>query len=180
MRAERKARRALLTVDEREQASNRACEVLLASPSWSRARTVALFHAMPGEVSTAQLLQAAWSTGRSVVLPVTPPLGQPLAFRRVQPDTPLVRAHYGALEPGPTAVHVAHAAIDLVVTPGLAFDDRGARLGYGGGYYDRTLPLTGPSVLLAFACQQVERVPEEAHDVRMHAVVTESGWMRFT
>jgi len=159
------------------RASRRATAVLMANKAWDQAHTVALFHSISSEVSTEMLIQSALRTGRRVALPVTPPLGQPLEFRLVTPSTPLVRAHFGALEPGPTATRVDYDAIALVVTAGLGFDRRGGRLGYGGGYYDRTQQLTGPGVLLAFACQQVDRIPEEAHDIRVRGIVTESGWL---
>jgi 5-formyltetrahydrofolate cyclo-ligase len=79
------------------------------------------------------------------------------------------------MEPDPCAPIAAMGELDLLVIPGLAFDERGARLGYGGGYYDRTLAGAGPAIMIAFACQQVERVPEEPHDRRVTAVVTEDG-----
>lgn len=177
LRVELGTLRASLTEAERDQASRRACAVLMASDLWGRAQSVALFHSMSDEVSTLMLLRSAWRTGRRVALPVTPSLGEPLEFRWVTPSTPLVRAHYGALEPGPTAARSEHADLDLVIVPGLGFDARGARLGYGGGYYDRTLRSAGPAIMLAFACQRVATVPEEEHDVRVRGVATETGWM---
>lgn len=179
LRRHLRARRASLTADERQSASHRICEAVLASPVWRDARSTALFHSMADEVCTSALLQAAWRRGRPVALPRTPPLGRPLAFHWVTPDTRLVRAAFGALEPPPTAPSADLAALHLVLTPGLGFDARGARLGYGGGYYDRTLAHTGHAVLLAFGCQRVEHVPEEPHDRRVHSVVTENGWRSF-
>lgn len=176
LRAALAQRRAAMTAEERARASHAACAALLASPWWADASAVALFHSMPHEVSTVALMEACWSSGRSVALPVTPRLGQPLQFRWVTEHTPLVRAHYGALEPGPTAAAAPHDEIGLVVTPGLGFDERGARLGYGGGYYDRTLGLTsGSAVMLAFDGQRVPRIPEEPHDARVAAIATDAG-----
>ncbi|MCB9765210.1 MAG: 5-formyltetrahydrofolate cyclo-ligase [Alphaproteobacteria bacterium] len=177
LRAELKARRATLAPGDRARASNQACAALMASALWRQAERVALFHAMPDEVSTRSLLESAWRDGRRVALPVTPPLGSPLVFRWVEPTTPLKRARYGALEPEPSAARARLDALQLVVVPGLGFDERGARLGAGGGYYDRTLSRTGPGVMLAFSCQRLDRVPEEAHDRRVVAVATELGWM---
>ncbi len=70
------------------------------------------------------------------------------------------------------------AIIDWVLVPGVAFDAAGRRLGYGGGYYDRLLPLVPPStprVAGAFDLQIVPRVPAAPHDLTVDAVVTESG-----
>ncbi len=136
---------------------------------------MALFRSMGAEIETAGILHAAWQSGRSVALPVAPPLGQPLLFRWVDETTDLVGSRYGAMEPGASAPVAAVDELDLLVVPGLAFDVRGARLGYGGGYYDRTLVGAGSAIMLAFACQQVDRVPEEPHDQRLATVITEEG-----
>ena len=175
MRAELKARRARLSPQVREQASVQACGTLMESTFWKGARNVALFHPMAQEVSTAALLAAAQATGRRVALPVTPPLGRALEFRWVLPETRLVRSRFGTLEPT-EAVPAPLEELELVVVPGLAFDDGGGRLGYGGGYYDRTLARSGPGVMLAFACQRVPRVPTGPFDVPVRAIATEDGW----
>jgi len=84
---------------------------------------------------------------------------------------------YGILEP--REEHVRRRSpgdVDLALIPGLAFDRRGTRIGYGGGYYDVLLQhLEGSTVALAYAFQVVETLPEEQHDVRVDAVVTENG-----
>ena len=134
---------------------------LRTSQAWRDAGVVALFHPIHSEVDLRDLLDDA----KEIALPVV--VGDRLEFRRAQD---LVRGAFGVLEPGPSAPVLAP---DLLVVPGLAFDARGARLGYGGGFYDR---VEGPRVMAAFARQQVERVPMEPHDRRVEAVVTEYGW----
>ena len=94
---------------------------------------------------------------------------------------PLPRDAAGVPAPGPDAPELTP---DLVVVPLLAFDGAGARLGQGGGYYDRTLAAlraAGPVVALglAYAGQEVARLPVEAHDQRLDAVLTEAGLRRF-
>jgi 5-formyltetrahydrofolate cyclo-ligase len=87
---------------------------------------------------------------------------------------------YGIPEPGPEVPEVPLGSIDLVVVPGLAFDRRGARLGQGGGYYDRTLCQTGAlRVAVAYSEQVVERLHTEAHDLPMNILVTEAEVFRF-
>jgi len=176
LRAEIRDRRARTQPEQRAHASRLACEAILASPQWADARTVGLFHSMAHEIATSALVEAAWRSGRTVALPVTPPLGLALGFRVHTPELPLVPTRFGALEPGPDAASISLDDIDLLVTPGLAFDARGGRLGHGGGYYDRTLPHARPAVMIAFAWQQVDQVPEEPHDARVDGVVTDLGW----
>ena len=80
-------------------------------------------------------------------------------------------------EPLPACPRISRDAIDFVLVPGVAFDRRGRRLGYGGGYYDRLLPLLSPRaarVVGAFDLQLVDQVPAAAHDIAVEAIVTES------
>lgn len=179
LREQIKAQRAALTAEERRSRSLDAASTLMSSPTWQNAARVALFHSMDDEIETRLLIQALWKERRPVALPVAPPIGNPLVFRWVTERTPLSKSRYGAFEPDERAEQADPSALDLWVVPGLAFDARGARLGYGGGYYDRTLVDTNSNatvVMLCFASQQVDQVPEEPHDQRIDAVVTELGW----
>ncbi|MFL1462140.1 5-formyltetrahydrofolate cyclo-ligase [Roseococcus sp. DSY-14] len=137
---------------------------------------VAGFWPLPGELDLRPALAALHARGHALALPFTPPRGQPLRFRRWAPGE--------ALAPGPMGT--AHPAAEVPLVPGvvlvplLAFDRRGGRLGYGGGYYDRTLPLFPHARRLgiAFAAQEVDEVPMQPHDIFLHAIVTEEGVTR--
>ena len=128
---------------------------------------------LPGEIDVRPLLAAAFERGATVSLPITPPRGEPLVFRRWEPGAPLRPGRFGTQEPtGPIV------APDLLLVPLLAFDRFGARLGYGGGYYDRTLAALGSDAVVVgcgFALQEVDRVPTGPHDRPMHAIATEAG-----
>ena len=134
------------------------------------------FWPMAGEIDIRPLLHALDAGGHAVLLPQTPPRGQPLVFRRWTPDTPMIRERFGTLRPdGPLAEP------DILLVPLLAFDRTGNRLGYGGGYYDRTLAaLPGrPAIGCAFAAQELDAVPTDEYDARLSAVATERGLTRF-
>ena len=178
LRREMRQLREVLSVEARRAKSERAAAMLLSSQHWQSAKRIALFCSMGDEIDTGALVRTAWRSDKTLAFPVAPPLGQPLQFRVVREATPLSRSRYGALEPGPDCALAELGHLDLIVVPGLAYDDRGARLGYGGGYYDRTLAnVTAPAVMFAFACQQVMQVPEEAHDRRVCGIFTELGWL---
>ena len=133
---------------------------------------VAGFWPLPGEIDIRPLLHALIERGHTVLLPETPPRGQPLIFRRWQPGTPMVAERFGTLRPdGPIGTP------GLLLVPLLAFDFQCNRLGYGGGYYDRTImSLTGIRTLgCAFAAQQVDAVPVLPHDAPLDAIATERG-----
>jgi 5-formyltetrahydrofolate cyclo-ligase len=99
----------------------------------------------------------------------------PLELRVWEADAPLYEAGFGTLAPSDLA---PRAVPDLVLMPLLGFDSAGTRLGYGGGYYDRTLailPKKPMLVGLAFAAQELDQIPRALHDVPLDAIITENG-----
>jgi 5-formyltetrahydrofolate cyclo-ligase len=130
---------------------------------------------LQGEMDLRPLLHALHAQGHPIVLPETPPRGQPLIFRSWTPDTPMVTERFGTQRPdGPVAIP------DLIFVPLLAFDRRGYRLGYGGGYYDRTLHAlpSASAIGFGYAAQRVDAIPAEAHDVPLGQIATELGIVR--
>jgi 5-formyltetrahydrofolate cyclo-ligase len=90
-------------------------------------------------------------------------------------ENDLVAGVWGIREPGTSRPVHALANIDFLLVPGVAFTAEGARLGYGGGYYDRLMGALTPGVAriaAAFDLQVVAKLPESAHDQRVHAIVT--------
>ncbi len=139
--------------------------------------TVSGFWPMQGEIDIRPLLQALHDRGHRVLLPATPPLGRPLVFHAWRPGAAMVRERFGTWRPQQDGIGTP----EVLFVPLLAFDRRGHRLGYGGGYYDRTLALLPDALRIgcAFAAQELDEVPAEAHDIRLHAVATERGVIRF-
>ncbi len=159
---------------------------LLEAPCWRNARSVALYVALKGELSTDKLLAAAWKSGRTVWLPRVRP-GEPgrMEFAVCVGLEQLRPGPFGLREPedglpglGPEEAGKAFSP-DLLVLPGLAFDRRGGRLGFGGGYYDRFLDsgLTCPRVGLCFAFQITRNLPLEQWDQRVHYLCTEEQFL---
>ena len=145
---------------------------LLATTIIPSGATVAGFWPMLGEIDIRPLLLALIGRGHAVLLPDTPSRGHPLAFRRWRPGNAMRPGRFGTLTPdGPLGVP------DLLLVPLLAFDAACNRLGYGGGYYDRTIAARPGirTIGCAFAAQQVDAVPVLPHDAPLDAVATERG-----
>lgn len=136
---------------------------------------VALYSAKGSEVSTEQIDARLRTLGAEVAYPRVNGDGQQLGFHRASLDE-LAPSRFGLREPRPEAPTVALGEIAAFVVPGLAFDRAGGRIGWGRGHYDATFAAASPRALrigLAFACQMVEQVEREPHDVALHIIITE-------
>ncbi|WP_051789718.1 5-formyltetrahydrofolate cyclo-ligase [Streptomyces sp. NRRL S-1022] len=174
-----------LTAGDVREAGRALAEHALELPELARARTVAAYVSVGSEPGTLALLDALRARGVRVLLPALLPDNDLDWGEYAGPDS-LARVQHGGrmalFEPagarlGPDAV----TAADVVLLPGLAVDARGMRLGRGGGSYDRVLARLEHAgarprlVVLLYDAEVVARVPAEAHDRPVHAVVTPSG-----
>jgi len=180
-------RRDGLAVDRRVALSKSAAQVFLGLPEARAARTVAGFVSTRSEIDTDPLLSALRRRGAKVVLPrVSTGLLPPrLRFHRAK-RTELVFGIFGLLEPRPEAPEVAAHEIDLFMVPGLAFDRKGTRVGYGGGYYDELAAYVRAHpdatharfVGFGFDFQLVDACPTGEWDVPLDCVVTDERIVR--
>lgn len=148
---------------------------ILALPAYQSARTVMTYAAARGEIALEAVMADALLRGKALALPLCTGPGR-MQARRVTDLSRLRPGRYGIPEPGPDCPELAPETIDLILVPGVAFDPRGGRVGQGGGYYDRFLPLS--RALRVGVCPEfalLDRVPVRAHDQRMDAVVTPSA-----
>lgn len=177
MRAQVIAARDALAPDARAEASAAIVERVRALPSFDRARCVLLTLPFRSEWDTRQLFAAVIAKGATVALPRVNGFSRMLdlhAATDIERDTSA--GYRGIPEPLPDLPHVGIEAIDWVLVPGVAFDVRGRRLGYGGGYYDRLLAQLAPGVPRvagAFDLQVVAQVPAAPHDLAVDVIVTE-------
>lgn len=138
---------------------------------------VAGYWPLTGEVDTVPLLYQLFDKGHSVALPVVTDHHAPLIFRAWSPDMNLAEGYAGTRVP-PTDSPALQP--DFIIVPLVAFDRAGYRLGYGGGFYDRTLnamrrtrPIT--AIGIAYAVQQVPLVPHDGSDAKLDWVITEES-----
>ncbi len=169
LRARAMAARAGLTAPGAGEALAR--HVLALAPA--RPTAIAGFWPMGEEIDTRPALHALHEAGHRILLPVTPRRGVPLSFRPWQPGCAMEAGRFGTSHPATAQT----ATPEWLLIPLLAFDGAGNRLGYGGGFYDRTLALLPGAYRLgvAYAAQQVPAVPVGPTDMALHAIATEAG-----
>lgn len=178
LRARIIAARLALPAHEHASRSEAIANRLTALASWQHAHTLLLTLPVRGEWDAALIARAALASGRIVLLPRIDATRRMLELHRIGDlERDVVAGRHAIPEPRAGCARVAPDAVDWVLVPGVAFDAGGHRLGYGGGYYDRLLPLIAPraaKVAGAFDLQVVEAVPHAGHDLPIDIVVTES------
>lgn len=133
--------------------------------------TVLLYHSLPDEVFTHNLLKRLRANGKKVLLPTV--TGADLELHEYLSDDNCHLEHSYNIKESDGPLFTDYASIDIAIIPGMAFTKRGHRLGRGKGYYDRLLPkLSCPLVGLAFPFQIVDSIPCEPHDVLMDYVIS--------
>ena len=175
LRKQAHATRATLTEDARAEAAKAVAGHFFESIAYAPEDVIAGYWRIRDELDCQPILIRLMDSGQRVVLPVVESDEAPLDLRVWEADAPLYEAGFGTLAPSDLA---PRAVPDVVLMPLLGFDSKGTRLGYGGGYYDRTLavlPKKPMLIGLAFAAQELSHIPREPHDVPLDAIVTENG-----
>ena len=140
---------------------------------------LAFYMAKGKEVSLSTAIGKSFVNGKKVYLPKTWPRERRLTFHRVYSFSDLVPGPFGLLEPNPKNEEADLGSLEVMFIPGLAFDVKGYRLGYGGGFYDRVLRETSAlKVGVCYSFQLVESLPVEPHDVPVDLILTEDGIIR--
>jgi len=181
MRRERRR----LTAAERAEAAEQLTWRVLEQPLFVRARRIAFYLAVRGEMDVTPLMEHAWRMGKHVYLPVLVPYRHNrMWFAPYRPDQPLTPNRFGIPEPAVAVREMINPrALDLALVPLVAFDGRCRRLGMGGGYYDRTFGFLRyrrswrrPALLgVAYEFQRVARLTAASWDVDLTAVATDEA-----
>jgi 5-formyltetrahydrofolate cyclo-ligase len=182
LRRDALARRVALEPAVRAALAHRLAEEGLRLARLWRPRTVSAFHPLRDEPDTLPLVTALVAEGFLTALPVVAARGAPLVFRLWRPGDPTRAGSMSIREP----LAVAPVAYpDLLFVPLACFDRRGHRIGYGAGFYDRTLASLGAmkpihAVGVAYGVSEIASVPYEAHDQSLDAIVTEQETLLFS
>ena len=186
-------RRQALSNAEQQQASQLLLQQLSVHTKIQQAQHIAIYLANDGELNPELFIQWCWQQNKHVYLPVIHPFSKGhLLFLHYTPQTVMVKNHYGISEPKLDVRHLCQVQqLDLLCTPLVAFDIKGARLGMGGGFYDRTLEKWYKQYLakvqnpvkntplhslypigIAHDCQLVDKIPLEQWDIPLPEIIT--------
>lgn len=172
------ARRGAVDADVRGRHSQAITQSICALPEYRNARIVAAYASFGSEFDTSAFLADVLAAGKQLLLPRVNFVFHALELRHVvDPDADLVAGIWGIREPALHCPVISPIAVEFILVPGVAFTASGARLGYGGGYYDGLLnELTpgAPRIAAAFSVQMVERIPEGPRDRRVDRIFTEN------
>ncbi|TGA99610.1 5-formyltetrahydrofolate cyclo-ligase [Sporolactobacillus shoreae] len=167
----------LRTMDEHhfKKKCTRIRDRLFNEALWVQSRCVALTFSVGREVETAAIISRAWAEGKTVTVPKCNSSDKSLTFYRIKSFTQLESGYYGLTEPKPSeTTPVSDNEPDLAIVPGVVYDHKGYRIGYGGGYYDRFLAhFKGKTISLLLEAQLAESVPVETHDIPIDVLITE-------
>ncbi|MCD6336579.1 MAG: 5-formyltetrahydrofolate cyclo-ligase [Candidatus Latescibacteria bacterium] len=170
------AQRGALSAEAVRESSEAIRRRVLALSEVAEARVIHCYvSAKPNEVDTRRLISEALEEGKRIVVPVTKLWQRRLDHSEIEYLDELEPSVFGLLEPKEECRRrIGIGEIDLVIVPGLAFDPRGNRIGFGGGFYDRFLSkVQAPKIALAYSFQVLEKIEAGPHDVRMDKVVTD-------
>lgn len=169
----RKLRRSLDTAAV-AHATSGVASILAQLPLWQHAHRVASYSSCNGEISTELINIMAHREGKQLFLPVVGSDNK-LSFAVCQPEDAQQINQFGIAEPSASAERCSVDQLELILLPLVAWDRRGTRLGMGGGFYDRCLEGVSEPVRigLAHSLQEVDHVPSEPWDIKMHYILTE-------
>ncbi len=166
----------------KNKVKEKSCKIfkhLISTEYYNKAQAIMVYIDFRNEVSTEELIKHSIMENKKVIIPISIVETKELLLSQLYNyDTELTKGSYGILEPKKEFVRkVSPQIIDLVLIPGVCFDRRGYRIGYGGGYYDRflcNLRNNVAKIALAFDLQLVEKVPYDTHDIPVDHIITEN------
>ena len=166
------------------QAAAKFVELLVELDWYKNANRIAAYLPFNGEADPLPLMDRALIDGKQIFVPVIVEKSEPLKFQAWTRETKVTENKFHIREPNTSETSIARTELDLVITPLVAFDGQRNRLGVGGGYYDRTFAFLNDIatadrrpllVGLGYELQRIKKIDSKKHDVKLDAVVTETG-----
>lgn len=164
---------------EKKEIEQQLYATLFASKLWAKAKTVGLTLSKGFEWNTTPIIEQAWEEGKKVVVPKSVHASRALHFYQIEQFDQVEEGYFGLDEPIPERTErLDKDEIELMIVPGVVFTERGYRIGFGGGYYDRFLAdYPNATLSLIHSNQLVDRIPVEAHDIPVKFLITERSML---
>lgn len=166
-----------ISVEKRQEIERNLESILIRQSYWKEAKTIGITLSQSLEWNTRSIIKRAWDEGKQVAVPKCLPKTKEMEFYLINSFDQLELAYFNIMEPLPNkAKKVNNNEIDLLVVPGLIFDKKGYRIGFGGGYYDRFLTsFKNKTVSLLSSYQLKDEIPRMEHDLPVQHLITEMG-----
>lgn len=166
-----------MSIEEYKERSVAIIERLFNEPYIKDRKTIAVTISRFPEVDTAMIIEKLWKLGKTVVVPKCHPKSKEMSFYAIEQFSQLETVYMDLQEPIIEETKlITKDHIETIIVPGIVFNKKGYRIGYGGGYYDRYLiNFEGDLIALAFDEQVVNYVPVETHDIPVHTIITDTA-----
>lgn len=172
LRSEIKEKRNALLIDFVREKSKKTEENIIKSELYKNSKVIALYMSIKNEVDLSGLIKKAFNDKKRVLVPVTE--GEDIYFCEIFPDSEVLEESFKILVPK-KKIRVEKNTPDLCFVPGIVFDKKGARIGWGRGYYDKLLENTSfDKVGVCYDFQVMEKIETQGHDIKMDYLITES------
>ncbi len=179
LREEMRRLRRAMTAKEVNEKSGKIQHLLFGFDKYINAKTVMVYISAFKEPSTIEIIRDALNRGKRVIAPISDTETETITLSYLDDINDLKKSAYGIFEPSVIKPADA-AAIDFILVPGLAFDKRGNRMGFGKGYYDKLLCHTAAEkTALCYGFQLLDEIPSDEHDVPMNTIITEENLYAF-
>src|SRR5690625_2726663 len=168
-----------ITEKERHDIEASLHENLINSSLWKEADVIGITISNGFEWDTIDIIKTAWKQRKQIYVPKCFPENREMTFYKIENFNQTEVVYYNLLEPKPHETEsIDKNLIDLIVVPGVVFDNLGYRIGFGGGYYDRFLSdFKNKTVSLLHSTQLIDRVPKDSHDIAVSHLITEEGYI---
>ncbi len=163
-----------LNKEEKEKYDSVILEKLINSETFKNSKTIFTYVSMKSEINTIDLIQYCLKNNKDVCVPKVNPSNKTMSAYKIKSLSELTEGHFGVLEPREENIVYPHI-IDLAIFPGLAFNEEGYRIGYGGGYYDKYFSqnnIKAAKIALAYRFQIMKDLPIEKHDISVNCIIT--------
>ncbi|MFZ3588148.1 5-formyltetrahydrofolate cyclo-ligase [Bacillus sp. DJP31] len=175
LRLDMKKRLQSFSENEVTKFSKQIADTLYSTESWKNSHLIGITISRGNEIETREIIERAWQEGKEVAVPKCLPEEKKMVFKRITTFNQLETVYFGLLEPIVSKTKsVDPQKIDLLIVPGVCFTEKGYRIGYGGGYFDRYLEgYQEQTISLLFECQLLPKLPIESFDVPVQIIITE-------